>query len=374
MDYKIQLDKIYSYLKAKGWEVTRFDDNLDLISIYVGDKKFSTVVPKSMKLVDYKYRVAEVIDVISKVEGRDGKNVARDIENLWYDVFKVRFKSAIINDGNIRLPYFVPAIEDVKKMLLYGACAEINDTRHKYGKPFGAAEELLSHCEVTQTERGSFIVGIRVPFGEIYLKKEDTRKRNKKEEIRDLGGLGRRTLIRLFNGIAEAENRKINESIYYDKLNKNVYDALTNILESKNSGIDVELNLHLNEVKPVEKKVKTEISIDAKHYFNKFKRISDRLSDLSKKEKHVLEGKVTTLHTEYKEDELLPGERTITIHVQKRNMKVHVLLSAEDHIRATQAYGQERMIRIEGVLIKKDNKWFLENYEDFKILGNKKLV
>ena len=213
MASQIKVTNLKKYLQEKGWEILAANLSFNKITKAIGDEQIILQIPIRESLPDYQSRVKDIIETIATLENLSSEEVHENIKNIGYDLMKIRFEAAKTSEGTIPLNDFVGAINNVKKILTFGACSEIQE-KSQYRKPFNDAQELIDNCEFAQTEAGSFVISIRVPLGKTYLITLD----DDNSHLRDLG---RKTVARLVEGIKEAEDMTIDdEETFRENYNK----------------------------------------------------------------------------------------------------------------------------------------------------------
>lgn len=275
----------------------------------------------------------------------------------------MRFVNNTVKDGAISLEYANMAIKQIVDVIKYSACSEIFP-QSRYKTPYKEARELIKNCELAQTEVGSFIIKIRIPLDDTYLKKQKI----KKEFIEDLG---RKTINRLIDGLDNVDKIDLSseakfEETYDEKLNKNVCDAMSRLLIDKEEGLSLEISARWNTEKELKQKLKSFTKIDSSKYYQKFKKMAVLLEHIPETKEVLIEGKIQDLK---RQDEDIKFEKRL-IHIYSTNQKkmIYILLNESDYKRACDAHRDKKQIEIRGILIQKKGRWFLENTKDFKII------
>ena len=220
----------------------------------------------------------------------------------------------------------------------------------------------MDNCEFAQTELGSFVVSIRIPLGKTYLASID-------EDNEYLKDLGRKTIARLIEGINEAENISLeDEDLFrqnYDKkLNKNVCEAISKILQNED-GFNIEINAKWDVISIPETNLPNHSKIEAKELYQKLKRIASYLKKIHEPEEITVIGTIKKLETQDKDP--ATEKKLITIDVPNLKRKVYLFITEMDHILACDAYRDKTKIRVTGTLNKKTQHWYLDNPSNFRI-------
>jgi len=359
---EITVKRLKEYLLYKGWKIDTFNENLD--KIFLESEKIEIIIPNRESLLDYPKRIGDLLVSLSTVENKEKEEIAESIINFGYDLLKMRFINSKVGDGAIPLEYANTAIKQIVDVIKYSACSEIFP-QSRYKTPYKEARDLIKNCELAQTEIGSFIIKIRIPLDDTYLKKQKI----KKEFIEDLG---RKTINRLIDGLDGVD--KINLSseskfkeTYDEKLNKNVCDAMSRLLIDKDEGLSLEISARWNTEKELKQKLKSFTKIDSNEYYQKLRKMSVLLEHIPDTKEILIEGRIQDLKRQ--QEEGVKYEKRL-IHVFSTDQKkiIYILLGESDYKRACDAHRDKKQIKIKGILIQKKGRWFLENPKSFEII------
>lgn len=359
---EITVKRLKEYLIHKGWKIDTFSDNLD--KIFLESEKIAIVIPNKESLLDYQKRINDLLISLSTIEDKEKEDIAESIINFGYDLLKMRFVNNKVKDGAIPLEYANMAIKQIVDVIKYSACSEIFP-QSRYKTPYKEARELTKNCELAQTEVGSFIIKIRVPLDDTYLKKQKT----KKEIIEDLG---RKTINRLIDGLDEVDKIDLSseskfKETYDEKLNKNVCDAMSRLLIDKEDGLSLEISARWNTEKELKHKLKSFTKIDSNKYYQKLKKMSVLLEHIPDTKEILIEGKIQDLKRQQEED-VKYEKRLIHLFSTDQKKMIYILLNEGDYKRACDAHRDKKQIKVRGILIQKKGRWFLENPKTFEII------
>jgi hypothetical protein len=149
-----------AYVRAEGWIITdQYGKHSD---VYQRSGASELIIPGTNHIADYPEVVLSLLEIISKVEGRDQLSVYRDLVIADRDVIRVRAPEAD-DDGSINIESGVELVLHAKDLLMAAACAA-NDPRPTYraGKNKDASD-YMGRVRLGQTERGSFVVTLLAP-------------------------------------------------------------------------------------------------------------------------------------------------------------------------------------------------------------------
>lgn len=319
-------------------------------------------IPKREELLDYDYRINDLIISLGKLEGREPNQIRDDIMNIGYDVMKFRFIAPETEKGTFPLIDFEKSIENIKNMIKFGACSQIKE-ESQFRRPFNHATELVENCEIGQTERGSFVIMVRIPSKEKYLGDEE-------DQPEYLQELGQKTIIRLIDGIQEAEDLEIENEAefkesYNKKLNKNVCGAISRLIEDQ-EGFNVKINARWDISNTPEDGVRNESEIKGDQHIQKFNRMKGYLEKIPETQTVTVRGLINIMKHE---DINSPEEkRLIIINDSTLKKRIYVRLSSANYTSACNAHRDTKRVQVRGYLNKKQVHWVLDNPTNFRII------
>lgn len=163
---KVRVADLRSYLLGRGWkrkpfprsEVIRFEGPLD-------DERRPLVqfVPASERLKDFPLRVEEIVSTLSKIEDRPAGEILRDILTPNCDKLSVRLETAETRAGTVRLDFATQFIENLRNLLVFAACAEL-DPRRFFPRALKDAVHYANRCLLGGAPAGSFVVQVECPL------------------------------------------------------------------------------------------------------------------------------------------------------------------------------------------------------------------
>lgn len=358
MTYKLKLISIKYYLKKKGWVIQEQNKLVNKITLTSNGENFEIIIPNTESISDYGFRMEQLIMSLSSIEGRDANQILSEIENMGFDIMQFRFISDIFGEGIMPLSSFAKAVDSIDNMIRFSACSELNP-QSQYTNPYDEAKNLMAHCEIAQTQKGSYIVNVRVPLGETYLKTI-----NKEQEY--LRFLGRKAIGRLLSGINEAKTVDLSSDTHfketYDKkLNKQSCKAIKDLISDLKS-VKVQINTKWDFSKPLEIEVpeKTELSERDKAIFETMEAYLVKISERTEK---TINGIITDMRRNKDNDK----EQTITIYDSNLNRNVYLEIRSESYELVCRLYEKINSVSVKGILTKRNGKWVLDDYRDFSI-------
>jgi len=359
-----KLEDIKKYLEFNNWEIEHSKiKNLDKIYKLVGEKRIELLIPNNEGILDYNSRIKMLIESLSLIDKKDYALILEDINNIGYNLIKIKFESPEIKRGSIPLSYAEDAIFDIKNLITYGACSVINP-QNRYRRPYKEAANLVKNCELGKSEEGSFIITIKVPSDERYLN-------NLIEK-----DLGKKTIVSIISGISDMGSITINENVESklrenNRINKNMCDAISNLLVQE-EGINLELSALFSSSNEIEEKLPSFVKIDPRKSFKVFNKASLYLKGLPEQTFVTLAGKINKMQKEDIEEKkkgVVYEKKFIRIYSEEKGKNIHILLNDDSHRIACDAYKLGKNIEVEGLLNQKQNGfWYLDEPKKFKML------
>ncbi len=355
-----------AYLEAHGWKYV--EPHGEFGKVYALDENGTElVVPMSQQLGDYGQVLNEIIEVLSKVEERDGLAILRDLSMFDWDLVRLRVPVAS-SDGSIPISLGVTLVEQSRNMLLAAACSTLrSQSAFRLGANKEAAD-YLKKVNLGQTGQGSFIVNLLSPvphapgpqanlpyglFGEPYERRVTRKLISGLQAAREAVDLTMQG-----SGIGVFENR-INEGV-----NANLCDAVEKMLSSEGidehivgtePGLDVSVAWALMHPYPGGK---------AQVHFNPqdipaLKEASRALKDRRELPNERIKGYVTLLGRRQLSRE---GRVTIEAEIDGARHPVRVVgFTDSDYGRLVEAHGNRKSISLEGDLRHEGRGWVLYN-------------
>jgi hypothetical protein len=359
-EYKLKavnLEALRKYLKSEGWILNKSKlDNLDE-AIKNETKIF---IPNNEEIIDYFEHIQRTIKTLAILKKTKPELILDNMINEGYSTLKFRFDSSNPHLGTIPLIYGEKAVKDIKRILIFSACSAIN-AKSQYRQPYKEAKILAENCELAQTEVGSFIVSVRVPSEIIMDKKED-----------HIKNLGINTISQLIGGINEIETLDIKDEksfkeTYDKKLSKNVCDAISELL-IKEEGINLDISTQWDPSKKIKLEAQT-MRIIAKKYFKKINMISNYLKTIPENENITITGIINKMYIENLINKTQKQSKNlIQIRSDDKKRNIKLLVNISNHHKACKAYDEGKIVKVTGVLKKRENSWYLDDAGDLEIV------
>lgn len=152
------------YVRTRGWVQARPVGRLMVFNRAEPGSLDQVLVPMDSGRSDYADRMLEVVEKLSRFEGRPAGRVLVDLLNYDADVLRYRVISSRAERGTLPLTQAIELLTGAKQSLLAAAHSAILPRRHHPRLNRTDAVQLLDACQMGQTERGSFVVTIACPL------------------------------------------------------------------------------------------------------------------------------------------------------------------------------------------------------------------
>lgn len=154
-----------AYLRAKGWSRAAYEPGR--YSIWLKPSSGGSqelLLPLDPKLGDFPERMAELLEILQRIEERSQLTILSDISSTNRDVYRFRADPPTSYLGTMPLEAGAVFVANVKDLLLYAATAEKSPRRPTLaGKRADEVTRFMASALLGQTEHGSFIVRAEVP-------------------------------------------------------------------------------------------------------------------------------------------------------------------------------------------------------------------
>ena len=217
-----------SYLAAAGWR--QRPDTWRGATLWDHPGGFGALVPPRDGMDDAEERSWELLQVLTKAEGRPPEEIAEDIASPMMDVQSVRTFPRDQPSGYISLPAGLRALEGIRDLFALSARSEMEGRRFAYrGNHPKQVSSLLDAVQLGLTKPGSYTYMMRVP----------AEPPGQQEMVTDGDAFLRRSTTRLYQAIgaahaatsavvANGEFAAFDEAVS-DGVSANLCDALSNL-------------------------------------------------------------------------------------------------------------------------------------------------
>ncbi|TMQ03028.1 MAG: hypothetical protein E6J91_48750 [Deltaproteobacteria bacterium] len=356
-----------AYLRSRGWAPLRVEHELGFFHKQIDGEDVECDVPLRQNARDYPRRIREVLENLTLIESRSQYEIYQDLVRTNQDI--VRISIDVPESGRVGLDEAGVLFSAARDLVLAAACSA--HTRRAYfprRKPQRAVD-YVRHVNLAAPEAGSFVVVLEsplpAPFGQ--------------QQALGLGGepaedepFERTVLVTLATAAVTAQKsieistaRGSVERFSDDVgagVNANYCDALATMLE-EGPGRDVAIAFSWSTSRPMTFALPPRL-VFSKNEAPVLRAASKFLKDRAPVADFELIGQVVRLKA------LAPargGNVTIAGLVDDAIRQVQLSAGPDDYQRAIEAHQHERIVSVEGELIKDGRSFRLSNPRMFSV-------
>ncbi len=365
--YSLPLYHFKSYLELENW--TLVNENNRWV-VFEDNDAIELAIPKNSRASDYRMYIDHLLKTLSYVQDKEPTVVADDI--LYFDL---DILGALLDDSpdatSISLRSADAHFAELKQLILYSASSEERPEPFIRRVP-RKAKNMLDHFKFGHTFRGSF--GYRI---ESRFKGDSHTQLNMFEDDPEpIVPDERKVLQRIYRGLTATSEAVTKDDMtiisdgYTTGLNANMCTAIMNMSGGRRDPIEYSFKWSKKLTPSEELATIPKIRIDIAH-LELLESASEHLFRQDPEHTSIV-GYVTDLshRDEPESDELGAGAITIQrVTRDGRSQKVHVVVGAQAHLSAIEAYKDGRTVGVSGYLEYKSSRWRLTDPDGFRIFG-----
>ncbi len=162
---KISHVDLVKYLRDLGWkEVESKRSNVKLYQLVKGDNLYQADIPTSRELGDYNSAMYRAVEQIAQSSKKSTEHVLLELLNPLSDIIRFQVKEASVESGTIKVEDAINLYENAKKLVTFGSMDYLKPSQYHLGRPDSESQQLVQNCRFGQTEIGSYIVSLVIPF------------------------------------------------------------------------------------------------------------------------------------------------------------------------------------------------------------------
>jgi hypothetical protein len=358
----IRPSDVQQYLRHRGWlprgeprgEVAEYVHPLDDTHVRVRvllDSSFS----------DYALRMAELIDVLSRLEKRPFLEILNELLIPPGDRIRFRVFSESTRSGTISLDDSIRLRQATRQLFLSSAHSALKPQRHHARLSQAPALELLQECRETQTERGSYVTSLWVPVtppvGHQELEEPYARR-----VTRMLMG----ALVESARSVEGGEPGTLLERAQVG-VSSNFLAALAEMRPIGERSF-IEIDIRWSRARPEPRLARSNVRFE-QGVFGVFTEAARALRETTPVTGQEIEGFVVRLERPEKDVEQ-PGEVVIATQLEDYgSAKVHMRLQAPAYSLAADAHRDGLRVRVLGTLTKTGRRLELREPSGFEVLA-----
>jgi hypothetical protein len=354
---KISHVDIVKYLRDLGWtEVESKRPYVKVFQFRESGRLFQADIPTSRDLSDYNSAMYKAVEQIGMSSDKSTEHVLLELLNPLSDIIRFQVKEAAEDSGTIKVEDAINLFENAKKIVSTASMDYLNPTQYHIGRPDSTSKELVDNCRFGQTEIGSYIVSLVLPFTKLEegkliqmnlfgeeADKSISHTRNVTKKIITSIQLVRDAIE---NGILKEMMCPPNDEIP-PPVSANFLEALSSIgIYKEETQVTISVKWAPT-VKENRAKVDT-VSLNS-DYYKPIQAIVQAIKDKRADEK-VFDGAVSKLKAAPNAEKRTEGVATI-VYLDKQTEKAYtakVLLKKEDYLEAVEAHKKGSTVRVTG--------------------------
>jgi hypothetical protein len=355
-----------AYLRSRRWAPARdVRGDLAMFSIEVDGETAELDVPLRQTFRDYALRIREVLDNLAAIENRSQQEIYQDLIRTNQDV--IRIAVDVPESGRLRLDEAGALISAAQDLLLAAACAAHSQRVYFPRRKPQRAVDYLRTVNLAAPEAGSFVVVLESPLPTAFAAQPAF-------ALTDDEPFERTALITLVKAASRVQTAIETANVqgtldrFSDEVqagvNANYCDALASMLEDVPSrGLNVALSWA--PARPVVQ------ALPSRFTFSKLdgpvlRAAAKFLKERAPVSDFELVGQVVRLEAP---DPTQGGSIRVAGMVDDAIRQVQLMLGPDDYQRAIEAHQHQRVVTVEGELVKDGRSFRLHHPRLFAILA-----
>lgn len=375
MPRELQIDRIIrsvkpqqvrSYALARGWHrIQQQNPNLAVFS-HANAEFEQLLVPMDDELLDYNRRLTEVVETLAGFEQRSVESILNDLLTSDSDIVRFRVSSPATDRGSIPLAEGIRLLDGAKRSLLAAAHSVLNPVTHHPRMGRSEAQQLLSKCQMGQTERGSFAISISCPLRAVEPEQPLL------PGVEPFARNAVTTMMRSVSQIVQAIDA----------------DSIPQLLAPAEDQIPVSVNLcdALLQMQPLEEDSHLDLSVSwaaslppivqlpqlvrIRHeYFPIIEDVAKRLRPAQEPATSLFVGHVENVGGEPGDDGRMQGEVVLSLMLEDSVQAARVTLGPADWLVAHAALAAHSVVRLKGILHRGSRTHRITDVSEFAMLN-----
>jgi hypothetical protein len=359
--------EVAAYLRSRGWhEQTALSP--DSAAFTYGDD-YEVSLPLSTALRDFPNRMFDALKTLEIVENRGQLEIFADLKASAADVIRVRLMDADAGDGSLPLQRAAEVVSCSFDMMFAAACAAVDPKYYFASRKPQLAADYMRNVRMGQTERGSFVVTILSHVtpalsGSVAAGSEDMPapfERKVTQRLADaLAALNESAKVAVATGDISPFEASVAHGV-----SANLCDALAGMSGADGTERDVEVSLAWARVRPTKQGplLRYRVGRDIVPVLREVARV---FKSWAPQEDFEVRGPVFRLVRD--PPGAADGEVTIAGFVDGAARSIWVHLEAHNYLLAADAFKNQRLVSVAGVLRKEGRRYRLHSPKDFQVL------
>jgi len=355
-----------AYLRGRGWAAVRVEHEVGFFHKELDGEDMACDVPLRQDARDYARRVREVLDNLALIEGRSQYDIYQDLIRTNQDI--VRISIDVPASGRVALDEAGVLFSATRDLVLAAACSAHTHRAYFARRKPQRAIEYLRHVNLAAPEAGSFVVVLESPLPSPFAHQQTLGVSDPLEDepferaalltLATAGMTVQKSIeISTASGSVERFSTDVEAGV-----NANYCDALATLLE-EGPGRDVSMAFSWSPSRPAVRSIPSRL-VFSKNDASVLRAAAKFLKERAPVTSFELIGQVVKL-------EALAlaqgGNVTVAGLVDDAVRQVQFAADAGDYQRAIEAHQHERIVSVEGELVKDGRSFRLSNPRMFSV-------
>jgi hypothetical protein len=364
---EIPPNSVTAYLRSHGWALTRVENEVGFFHKEIDGEEMECDVPLRQSFRDYPRRVREILDNLTLIESRSQYDIYQDLVRTNQDI--VRISIDVPESGRLGLDEAGALFGATRELVLAAACSAHTHRAYFPRRKPPRAVEYVRHVNLAAPEAGSFVVVLESPLPSSFAQhhppgitsaplEDEPFERTVLLTLATAGMIVQSSIgISTARGSVERFAEHVEAGV-----NANYCDALATILE-EGPGRDLSIAFSWSTSRPVSRPVPSQLSF-SKNDAQVLRAAARFLKERAPVAGFELAGQIVKLETS---DLALGGNVTVAGLVDDAIRQVQFSADADDYQRAIEAHQNERVVSVEGELVKEGRSFRLRNPRMFSV-------
>lgn len=365
---------IVKYLTDLNWQ--KVESNRPYVKIFQyenADTLYQANIPTNRELIDYKHAMYRAVEQIALSSKKNIETVLLELLNPVSDILHIRIKEASTNSGSIMVEDAIKLFGNAKKLLTYASMDYQKPSLYHIGKPDLETQNLIENCRFGQTEIGSYVISLVVPFTEVDETGKSVQMTLFNEEVDKSNAHARKVTNKLITSIQQVK-AAVDEGILNEimsPLNKQLPPVSANFLEALSSiGIykehsEVDISIKWAPTVNGNKAKVDNVSLTHDHC-SPIDTVVQSIKGKRTADERSFTGKISNLKAKPNLEKRDVGEITLVYIDQEKASKAKVVLNKEDYDDAIKAHESGKDVRVIGKILGQKRK--IIEYSTFRVL------
>lgn len=364
---EISPNAVIAYLRSHGWTPLRVEHEVGFFYKEIDGERAECDVPLRQSVRDYPRRIRDILENLTLLEGRSQYDIYQDLVRTNQDI--VRISIDVPESGRVGLDEASVLFWATRELVLAAACSAHTHRAYFSRRKPPRAVEYVRHVNLAAPEAGSFVVVLESPLPSSFVQQpapgissesldEEPFERTVLLTLATTGMLVRQSIgISTVRGSVERFAEHVDAGV-----NANYCDALATMLE-EGPGRDVSIAFSWSPSRPVSRPVPSQLSF-SKNDAQVLRAAARFLKERAPVAGFELAGQIVKLETS---DLAQGGNVTVAGLIDDAIRQVQFFAAADDYRRAIEAHRNERIVSVEGELVKEGRSFRLNNPRMFSV-------